>query len=576
MSTTSEYSDFSLNKWLAQFSASASGNAASSEASETDAKPIDFDALFQSLPIKLDPQKIAALQSDYTRQFTQLWQDMMASKPPPLNDRRLSAPAWSASPLSAFQAAAYQLNSSFLEAIAEAVEAPERVRQRIRFSVRQLIDAMSPANFLATNPEAQQKIIDTRGQSLTQGLAQMLADLHKGHISLTDETAFEVGKDVAATPGTVVFETALFQLIQYTPLTEKVFEKPLLIVPPCINKFYILDLQPQNSLVRYALEQGHQVFLISWRNADVAVQNATWDDYAESAVIRALHAVQEISGQPQINALGFCVGGTLLSCALAALYARGEQPLSSLTLLTSFLDFSDTGAIEVYIDEMQVAMREQAIGGGGLMAGRDFAAAFSSLRPNDLMWNYVESNYLKGVAPTALDLLYWNADSTNLPGPMFCYYLRNMYLENALKDPGRLQVGGTPVDVRCIKAPAFIFASREDHIVPWSTAYASMGMLNAGDPAANKFVLGASGHIAGVINSPAKNRRSYWTNAAKNVDAGAWLQGATEHAGSWWPAWTDFLAGHAGRRVAPPRKPGAKAYPPIEAAPGRYVMVKAA
>lgn len=571
MSTNSDYSDFSLNRWLAQFSASVPGGAASSPHPQ----PADFNALFQSLSIKLDPEKIAALQSDYIQQFTKLWQDMMASRQPFLNDRRLSAPAWSASPLSAFQAAAYQLNAAFLEATADAVEAPEKIRQRIRFSVRQLIDAMSPANFLATNPEAQQKIIETHGQSLTQGLAQMVADLEKGHISLTDETAFEVGKDVAATPGAVVFENALCQLIQYAPLTEKVFEKPLLIVPPCINKFYILDLQPQNSLVRYALEQGHQVFLISWRNADVAVQNATWDDYAQDAVIGALHAVQDIAGQPQINALGFCVGGTLLSCALAVLYARGEKPLASLTLLTSFLDFSDTGAIEVYIDEMQVAMREGAIGGGGLMAGRDFAAAFSSLRPNDLMWNYVESNYLKGVAPPALDLLYWNADSTNLPGPMFCYYLRHMYLENALKDPGRLQIGGTPVDLRRIDAPAFIFASREDHIVPWATAYASTRLLNQNKPAANQFVLGASGHIAGVINSPVKNRRSYWTNTARNVDADEWLQGAAEHPGSWWPAWTNFLGNHAGRLAAPPRQPGAQAYPPIEAAPGRYVMVKA-
>jgi polyhydroxyalkanoate synthase len=558
---------------LAQFSALVPGSAA---APASDPKPFNADALFKSLSIKLDPEKMAALQSDYTQQFNRLWQDMMASKQPFLNDRRLSAPAWTASPLPAFQAAAYQLNAAFLEAIAEAVEAPEKIRQRIRFSVRQLIDAMSPANFLATNPEAQQKIIDTHGQSLAQGLAQMLEDLQKGHISLTDETAFEVGKDVAATPGVVVFENALCQLIQYTPLTEKVYEKPLLVVPPCINKFYILDLQPQNSLVRYALEQGHQVFLISWRNADAAVQNATWDDYVDDAVIGAVHAVQEISGQPQINALGFCVGGTLLSAALAVLHARREQPVASLTLLTSFLDFSDTGIIEVYIDELQVAMREKAIGGGGLMAGRDFAAAFSSLRPNDLMWNYVESNYLKGVAPGALDLLYWNADSTNLPGPMFCYYLRHMYLENALKDPDRLRVRGTPVDLRRIDAPAFIFASREDHIVPWATAYASMRLLNRDKPMANQFVLGASGHIAGVINSPVKNRRSYWTNAARNVDAAEWLQGATEHTGSWWPAWTDFLARHAGRQVAPPRGPGAKSYPAIEAAPGRYVMVKAA
>jgi polyhydroxyalkanoate synthase len=518
---------------------------------------------------------MAALQNDYTRQFTELWRDMMASKPPFISDRRLLAPAWHANPLSAFQAAAYQLNAAFLNALAEAVDAPEKTRQRIRFSVRQLIDAMSPANFLATNPEAQQKIIDTQGQSLTQGLMQMLADLQKGHISLTDETAFEVGKDVAATAGAVVYEDDLFQLIQYAPLTAKVFEKPLLIVPPCINKFYILDLQPHNSLVRYALEQGNQVFLISWRNADASVQNATWDDYVQDAVIAAFHAVQEISGQDQINALGFCIGGTLLSCALAVLYARGEKPIASLSLLTSFLDFSDIGAIEVYIDDMQIALREQAIGHGGVMKGRDFSTAFSSLRPNDLMWNVVESNYLKGLAPTALDLLYWNADCTNLPGPMFCYYLRQMYLENALKEPGRLQIGGTPVDVRRIDAPAFIFASRDDHIVPWATAYASTALLNPKKPAANQFVLGASGHIAGVINSPRKNKRSYWTNPAHKVDADNWLQGATEHAGSWWPAWTGFLAKHAGKQIAPPRALGAATYPVIEPAPGRYVRVKA-
>jgi polyhydroxyalkanoate synthase len=569
VSTNSDHSDF-LNGWLAQFSALIPDTVANSA---IDSQP--FEALFKTWAIKLDAAKMVTLQNDYTKQFTTLWQDMMASKPPFISDRRLSAPAWNASPISAFQAAAYQLNAAFLNALAEAVEAPEKTKRRIRFSVQQLVDAMSPANFLATNPEAQQKIIDTKGQSLTQGLAQMLADLQKGHISLTDETAFEVGKDVAATQGAVVYEDDLFQLIQYTPLTKKVFEKPLLIVPPCINKFYILDLQPQNSLVRYAVEQGNQVFLISWRNADASVQSATWDDYVQDAVIAALHAVQEISGQDQINALGFCVGGTLLSCALAVLYARGEKPISSLTLLTSFLDFSDTGVIDVYIDETQVATREREIGKSGLMAGRDFATAFSSLRPNDLMWNYVESNYLKGVAPAALDLLYWNADSTNLPGPMFCYYLRQMYLENALKEPGGLKVGGTPVDVRRIDAPAFIFASRDDHIVPWATAYASTGLLNQKKPAANQFVLGAAGHIAGVINSPVKNRRSYWTNSAHDVDADGWLDGATEHPGSWWPAWTGFLARHAGKQITPPRTLGTAGYPVIEPAPGRYVKVKA-
>jgi polyhydroxyalkanoate synthase len=566
VSTHPDQSNFFLKGWLAQFSAPFPSSSGEANA---------FDAVSKAFDIKLDAGRMLALQNDYLREFAALQHDMLMQRPPPVVDRRLSTAEWNANPLSIFHAAAYQLNARFLNAIAEAVDAPEKIRQRIQFSVQQLVDAMSPANFLATNPEAQRKIIDTKGQSLTQGMMQMLADLQKGHISLTDESAFEVGRDVAATEGSVVFENALFQLIQYKPLTTKVFETPLLIVPPCINKFYILDLQPHNSLVRYALEQGHQVFLVSWCNADASVQEATWNDYVEQVAVAAIHAVQEISKRKQINALGFCVGGTILSCALAALYARGEKPVASITLLTSFLDFSDTGAIDVYIDEMQVALRESLIGKGGLMAGRDFAAAFSSLRPNDLMWNYVESNYLKGMAPTALDLLYWNADSTNLPGPMFCYYLRRMYLENALKDPGRLDLSGTPIDLRRIDAPTFIFASRDDHIVPWKTAYASTTLLNLGKPELNRFVLGAAGHIAGVINAPSKNKRSYWTHPAQGVDADGWLQGATEHPGSWWPEWIAFLAQHAGKRIAPPRAAGAVKYPVIEPAPGRYVLVKA-
>jgi polyhydroxyalkanoate synthase subunit PhaC len=346
-------------------------------------------------------------------------------------------------------------------------------------------------------------------------------------------------------------------------------------VPPCINKYYILDLQPENSLVRHAVEQGHTVFLVSWCNPDASLAHVTWDDYIEDGVICALNAVQEISKQEQINALGFCVGGTLLSVALALLFGRGEKPVASLTLLTTLLDFSDNGVLDVFIDEAQVAMREQTIGNGGLMPGRDFTSAFSSLRPNDLVWNYVKSNYLKGEEPPPFDLLYWNADSTNLPGPMFCWYLRNMYLENNLRRPGKLNVAGAPVDLSKIDAPAFIYGSREDHIVPWAAAYESMSLLNPKKRNRNRFVLGASGHIAGVINPPAKKKRSYWVNDKPTADAEAWLSGATEHPGSWWPEWSKFLAKHGGEKVRAPRKFGSTRYKPIEPAPGRYVRVKA-
>jgi polyhydroxyalkanoate synthase len=404
----------------------------------------------------------------------------------------------------------------------------------------------------------------------------MLGDMQKGRISQSDETAFEVGVNVATTEGAVVFENEFFQLIQYKPLTKTVYQRPLLMVPPCINKFYIMDLQPANSLVRYAVEQGHTVFLMSWINPDPALANASWDDYIEKGAIKALEVARGISGQDQVNALGFCVGGTIISTALAVLKARGENPVASLTLLTTLLDYSDTGVLEVYIDEAQVARREAAIGKGGLMPGRDFTAAFSSLRPNDLVWNYVAQGYLKGIKPPAFDLLYWNADATNLPGPMFCYYLRNMYLENNLREPGRLSVAGQKVDLGSIDVPAFIYASKEDHIVPWTAAYASVGLLNPDKMENNRFVLGASGHIAGVINPASKNKRSYWTAPQTVRDAEGWKEQAQEHPGSWWPEWARFLAQHSGAETAAPRKYGNAQFQPLEPAPGRYVKMKAA
>jgi polyhydroxyalkanoate synthase len=355
-----------------------------------------------------------------------------------------------------------------------------------------------------------------------------------------------------------------------------VHERPMLMVPPCINKFYIMDLQPDNSLIRYTVEQGHRTFVVSWRNPDVSLADKTWDDYIEDAAIRAIDVVQELSGANTINTLGFCVGGTILATALAVLAARGKQPAESVTLLTTLLDFSDTGVLDLFVDEAGVKLREMTLGqqsptGPGLLKGQELATTFSFLRPNDLVWNYVVGNYLKGEAPPAFDLLYWNGDATNLPGPMYCWYLRHTYLHDDLKQPGKLTVCGEKLDLARIKAPVFIYGSREDHIVPWKSAYASTRVMSG----KKRFVLGASGHIAGVINPPAKKKRNYWTSAALPADADAWFAGATEVPGSWWPDWAGWLKPLSGALVTAPKAPGSRKFAPIEPAPGRYVLQKA-
>jgi len=531
--------------------------------------------VLKDIGAKIDQAVLARLQNEYMQEFGRLWQDFALSKLPELNDKRFSATDWHNHAMHSYSAASYLLNARFLMAIAEAVEAPQKIKQKISFAVQQMIDAMSPANFLVTNPEAQSKLIESKGESLARGISQMLADMQKGRISQTDESAFEVGKNVATTEGKVVFENHLFQLIQYTPLTKTVHQRPLLMIPPCINKYYILDLQPENSLVRYAVEQGHTVFLVSWANPDESMSEVTWDDYIEDGAIKAFEVVCTISKQEKVNAFGFCVGGTIISTALAVLAARGTHPASSLTLLTTLLDFSDTGVLDVFVDEVQVALREQSIGRKGIMPGRDLASTFSSLRANDLVWSYVQSNYLKGEAPPPFDLLYWNADSTNLPGPMFCWYLRNTYLENKLRQTSELTVAGNQVSLGAIDAPVFVYGSREDHIVPWKAAFASLNILNPEHKERNMFVLGASGHIAGVINPPAKKKRSYWFNPVTTESADVWFSGAVEHQGSWWPVWSEFLAKHGGKMVKAPAKPGNAEYAEIEAAPGRYVKVRA-
>ena len=530
----------------------------------------------------------SALQSGYISKQAQLWAALMdpqgsaqalaepVVRPEP-GDRRFAAREWRDNPYFSYLKQSYLLASGFLAELAASAELDAKSRERLQFAVKQWCDAMSPANFAATNPAVLKLALDSKGESLTQGIANLIADLHKGRISQSDETAFEVGRNLALTPGDVVYENGLMQLIQYRAMQDapsgaapRVGARPLVMVPPCINKYYILDLRPENSFVRYAVEQGHTVFMVSWRNVGPAEGHYGWDDYVE-AILKAIEVSKSITQSGRVNALGFCVGGTLLAAALAVQAAKGENDVESVTYLATMLDFSAPGQIGIFIDENGVAAREAAIGGGGILPGSDLAATFNALRANDLIWPYVVNNYLLGGAPAAFDLLYWNADSTNLPGPMYCNYVRNTYLENRLRVPGALQNCGVSVDLGKVDRPAFILATREDHIVPWRAAYRSLGLLGG----EKQFVLGASGHIAGVINPAAGGKRSFWSaeNHAENPDD--WLAQAKEERGSWWPRWSQWLEKFKGSTREAPAQTGNAQHPVIEAAPGRYVKQKA-
>lgn len=524
--------------------------------------------------------KLAQIRARYVEQAAELMAQAQHGTMPPPSDRRFSDSAWAANPAHLLNVHMYLLTVQTLHDMVDAAQVDAPVRERLHFVIMQWAEAASPANFLLTNPQAQKRAIETNGQSIAQGLGLMFQDLQKGRLTQTDETAFEVGKNLAVTPGTVVYENPLMQLIQYAPQSDTVFERPLLIVPPCINKYYILDLQQHNSFVRYAVERGFTVFLMSWRNPlpddTDNIHLATWGDYLTHGILQAIDVVRQISTQDQINTLGFCVGGTMLASALSLARARGDRPASSLTLFTSFLDFQETGVIDVFVDELHASLRDQQLGAGGLMTASELATTFSFLRPGELVWNYVVNGYLMGVPPREFDLLFWNSDGTNLPGPYFAWYFRNTYLENNLVQPGKVQVDGTPIDLGTLDMPAYIYGSRDDHIVPWKGAYASTKVL----PNPQRFVLGASGHIAGVINPPARKRRSYWAhdgNARHDVGLTAeqWLDAATEHQGSWWPDWAGWLERQSGSRLDANPRPGNDRFKPIEPAPGRYVQISA-
>jgi polyhydroxyalkanoate synthase len=489
---------------------------------------------------------------------------------PVRGDKRFKDEAWQEAPYFDLLKQSYLLAARQLHDLVEGAQVDSKTKLQLRFYARQFIDALSPSNFPATNPEVIRTAIETRSASLASGMANLIEDIRKGRITRVDESAFEVGGNLAITPGSVVFENELIQLIEYTPQTANVERTPLLIVPPCINKYYLLDLGKGNSLVEYAVAQGHHVFLISWRSAVPEIGHLTWDDYLTKGPLQAIDVVRDIAKVEQVHALGFCVGGTIMSCAAAVLAARGENKLTSLTLLTTMLDFADTGDIGLLIDEASVALREATIGRGGILPGKELAFTFGTLRANDLIWRYVVDSYMKGATPDAFDLLYWDSDSVSLPGPMYCWYTRNTYLENKIKEPGKTTQCGLPIDLSRVKIPLYVLASREDHIVPWQSAYRSKDLMGTNP----RFVLAASGHVAGVINPPARNKRSHWLNDDLNCEAKDWIDRAEEKPGSWWPDWDAWMKRHSNGIVPAPVHAGNEAYGVIEPAPGRYVRHK--
>ena len=541
---------------------------------------LEANEMLQSLTAGVlhDAEQFKQLNQRYAEMWGSLWTNVLKRSTgqevepvvvPDKGDRRFQAVEWKEIPYFDFLRQSYLLNARWLADLADASKLEAHSKKKLKFFTRQIVDAMCPANFPASNPEALKLAMETKGQSLAKGYRNLVDDLEKGRISMVDESAFEVGENLARTPGSVIFQNEIFQLIHYQPTTEKVREVPFLIIPPFINKYYILDLQPENSFVKYAVEQGFNTFLVSWRNTPAEQGTLSWDDYIEHAVLKALEVVLDVARTEKANMLGFCVGGTLLATALAAMAVRGDHRVNTLTLLTTMLDFSDVGEIGVYLDAAYVEKREADFAEGGLVRGSELASTFASLRANELVWSYVVNNYLKGKTPEAFDLLYWNGDGSNLPGKLYAWYVRNMYFENNLRVPDKLTALGTPLNLRNIKIPTFVLAAREDHIVPWHSAYISARLLGSDDI---EFVLAASGHIAGVINPASKNRRNYWVGQGKLKESHEeWLASASQVPGSWWPRWSEWLAKRSGAEMAAPKKTGNRTHPELEPAPGSYV-----
>jgi len=490
---------------------------------------------------------------------------------PPRGDRRFRSEAWDESLVFDLLRQAYLLTADWmLDNVARMHDVAPADRLRIAFYTRQFADALSPSNFLLTNPEILKATREERGVNLLRGFRHLLEDLQHGDgqllISMTDNESFEVGRNIATTEGSVVFENEMMQLIQYAPTSKTTYTRPLMILPPWINKFYILDLQPKNSFIRWAVDQGYTVFVISWVNPDETLRYKRFEDYMHDGILTALEAVKQATGQRQVNAIGYCIGGTLLAATLAYMKARDDDRIASATFFTTQVDFTEAGELNVFIDEQQLDSLDKKMQVQGFLDGESMAMTFNMLRANDLIWTFVVNNYLLGREPARFDLLYWNSDFTRLPQTMHTFYLREMYLENRLVEPGGIELDGVPIDLTTIDLPIYIQSSREDHIAPYRSVYKAT-QLYSGEVT---FMLAGSGHIAGVVNPPEAEKYGYWTNNALPADPEDWIKGADAHQGSWWPHWHDWLKGKSGRRIKA-RIPGDGQLEALEPAPGRYV-----
>ncbi|WP_443019735.1 PHA/PHB synthase family protein [Sphingomonas adhaesiva] len=510
--------------------------------------------------------------SDYLGMWQRFTQPGAAADTPPEKDKRFAADAWRTNPLFDWMRQSYALIADHLLRGVDALEGlDEKQREQLRFATRGFVDAMSPSNFPMTNPEVIEKTIATRGENLLTGLQNMLTDLGKGQLTHTDPEAFELGRNLATTPGQVVKRTPLYELIQYAPTTEKVLKTPLVIFPPWINRFYILDLTPEKSFIRWAVEQGVTVFMVSWKSADASLADVTWDDYI-AAQIDAIDTIRDLLGVPAVHTIGYCVAGTTLAATLALLAARGEaDKVASATFFTAQVDFANAGELTNFIDDEQLKLIEQ-LSPEGYLDGRFMALTFNLLRGRDLIWNYVTNNYLLGKDYAPFDLLHWNGDTTNLPAKWHLSYLRDLYRDNLLVQPGALSALGTPLDLTQVVTPAYVQAGREDHIAPAESVW----QLTRHFRGPVRFLLAASGHIAGVVNPPAAKKYRYWTNDAAVDSLEAFTAGARETAGSWWPDWIDWLRARAPDEVKAKgaRVPGKGDLPAIEPAPGRYVRTR--
>lgn len=535
-----------------------------------------------------DPAKMMESGMNLWQGYMELWQSsalrMMGQESDPVvaperGDRRFKDDAWSENQVFDYIKQSYLLTAKWLETTVNDVEGlDKKTKAKVDFYTRQFTDALSPTNFLMTNPQALRATVESKGENLVNGLNNLLQDLERGDgklaIRMTDMDAFEVGKNVATSKGKVVFRNDLMELIQFDPLTDKVIETPLLITPPWINKYYILDLQQENSFIRWATEQGHTVFIISWVNPDAELAMKGFDDYMIEGPLAALDAIEKATGEKSVNLIGYCLGGTLSAATLAWLAqqsdAKWQDRVKSVTFFTTMVDFTDAGELGVFIDEEQVASMEAKMNERGFLEGSEMASTFNMLRANDLIWSFVVNNYLLGRDPFPFDLLYWNSDSTRMPAAMHSFYLRNMYLENKLAEPGGITLKGVPIDLRKIDVPTYIISTREDHIAPWKATYAATQIY--GGPI--KFVLSASGHIAGVINPPAAEKYCYWTNDKTPKEPDAWLEKAKQEDGSWWPDWDGWVKKQAGKKMIPARKPGDGKLKAMEDAPGTYIKVR--